>query len=131
MNIGQDLPIVGDLQNSSTCSGTGRWYFDGNIEVLQSGLLNGVLLLGRAMLTRRPQVEDGANAFRFQLCEMLQPRLATGAELRRHPHEAADGSYIGRRGRRLRLRSQEREREEQQHAGHSATVGERWQPARP
>jgi hypothetical protein len=31
----------------------------------------------------------------------------------------------------LRLRSQEREREEQQHAGHSATVGERWQPARP
>ena len=123
--------IVGDLQKLVDLFRNGMLVLDGNIEVLQAGLLNGVLLLGRAMLTRRPQVEDGANAFRFQLCEVLEPRLTTGAELGRHPHEAADGRHIGRRWRRLRLRSQEREREEQQHAGHSATVGERWQPARP
>ena len=67
---------------------------DGNVEVAQTQLFCFSLFFGGAMFARRPQVNDGLNAFVLELLQMLESWLAAGTELVVNAEEVPDGRNL-------------------------------------
>lgn len=86
--------VVGDLQELIDLRVRGVHVDDGDIKVLETGLFDGGPLLVRAVLGGLTQVQDRLYSLGLQLGEVLQPRLAAGAELRRDLQEIANGGEL-------------------------------------
>ena len=113
MNIGRLAGSSVILEKLVGLFDRGRAVNDRDVEVLQPGLLDRLPLFVRAMLTRRPQVQDRLDAFGLEPREVVGPRLSARAEVGRDTHEVPDGCRVGRLWRRRRLGSLQRHDEQQ------------------
>jgi hypothetical protein len=73
---------------------------DRDVEVLQPRLLHRFLFLFRPVLGRLPEVQHGFDAILFELLEVLDARLAAGAELGRDFEEIPNRLQVPLSGRR-------------------------------
>jgi len=86
--------VVGDLQELVDLRVARITIDDRNIEVLQACLLDSRTLFICTVLRRLTEIQHRLHAIGFELGEVFQTRLATGAELRRHLQKIVDGRQL-------------------------------------
>ena len=90
--------VISDLQELVDLLELRIGVHDRNVEVLETGLFNGLALFVGTMLPGGAQVHDGLHAIGLETGEVLGPRLPARAEVGRDTQEVPDGRRIGRRG---------------------------------
>ena len=88
--------VVGDFEELVDLRGRRLPVDDRNVEVPEPRLLHGLPFFVGAMLTRRPEIHDGADTLRLQPSEVLVARLSACAEVGRDANEIANRRRLER-----------------------------------